>query len=411
MNFGRYEIVKEVGRGAMGVVYQAHDPQIDRMVALKVLRPDRVTSEDLAKRFLKEAKAIGRLSHPNIVTVYDVGHDHDTIYIAMEYLEGSPLNHLIANEKPGLDGIVDLGVQMAEAVDYAHQKGIVHRDIKPTNIIVTSAGQVKITDFGIARIEDPTAPQQTLAGEILGTPAYMSPEQVMGKTVDGRTDLYSLGVLLYELCTGKRPFGGDSLAAIFRAITQDDPADPATANPGMSPALSLVILKSLDKDPDRRFQTGKALSQALKACIVKEKTMVMPPAPGEKRKTRRTGSVLSIALVVVVALAGVFYYVSSGPQQASKQSAGTVDGSVVQGNTAPGGEVDAGSVLKVESSPPGAQVFVGGAFKGKSPIDLDLPAGKYEVRLNLPNYYEWEAQLQLREEGETPLFVRLIPME
>jgi eukaryotic-like serine/threonine-protein kinase len=406
MNFGRYEIVKEVGRGAMGVVYQAHDPQIDRMVALKVLRPDRVTSEDLAKRFLKEAKAIGRLSHPNIVTVYDVGHDHDTIYIAMEYLEGSPLNDLIANEKPGLDGIVDLGVQMAEAVDYAHQKGIVHRDIKPTNIIVTSAGQVKITDFGIARIEDPTAPQQTLAGEILGTPAYMSPEQVMGKTVDGRSDLYSLGVILYELCAGKRPFGGDSLAAIFRAITQDDPVDPATANPGMSPALSLLILKSLDKDPDRRFQTGKALSQALKVCIVKDKTMVMPPAPDEK-KSRRTGWVLSIALVVA-ALGGAFYYFSPEPQQASKQSGETVDGSVAQKNTAPVGAV---GLLKVESSPPGAQVFVGGAFKGKSPIDLDLPAGKHEVRLNLPNYYEWEAQLQLREERETPLFVRLIPME
>ena len=184
MKYGRYDIVGELGKGSMGVIYRAHDPQIDRVVALKVLRHDRVISEGFVQRFFKEAKAIGRLSHPSIVTVYDVGRDQGTIYIAMEFLEGTPLDRVIQEKRLSLEEIVDLGVQVAEALDYAHQQGIVHRDIKPANIILTPTGQAKITDFGIARIEDPSAPQQTQAGEILGTPSYMSPEQVMSQPVD-----------------------------------------------------------------------------------------------------------------------------------------------------------------------------------------------------------------------------------
>jgi serine/threonine protein kinase len=198
MNYGRYQIVSEVGKGSMGVVYKAHDPQIDRPLALKVLRPDRITSEEFVRRFLKEAQAIGRLSHANIVTVYDVGQDHGTIFIAMELLTGKTLKDAMAERKLTAQEIIHIGVQVAEALDYAHRKGIVHRDIKPSNIILTSDGPTKLTDFGIARIEDPAAHQQTQAGEILGTPVYMSPEQVMGRPVDGRSDLYSLGVILYS---------------------------------------------------------------------------------------------------------------------------------------------------------------------------------------------------------------------
>ena len=175
MKYGRYEIEKELGKGAMGVVFQAHDPQIDRRVALKVLRPERVTSEDFAQRFLKEARAIGRLSHPNIVTVHDVGNDHGTVYIAMEFLDGRPLDEILRENTLGLKDIVNIGIQVANSLDYAHLQHIVHRDIKPSNIMLTSEGRVKITDFGIARIEDPAAAQLTQAGEILGTPTYMSP--------------------------------------------------------------------------------------------------------------------------------------------------------------------------------------------------------------------------------------------
>ncbi len=399
MNYGRYQIKEELGKGSMGVVYRAHDPQIDRLVALKVLRHDRVTSEAFVQRFLKEAKAIGRLSHPNIVTVYDVGRDHGTIYIAMEFLEGPPLNEVIQEKRLTLGEIVDLGVQMAEALDYAHQKGIVHRDIKPTNIIVTPDGQAKITDFGIARIEDPSAIQQTQAGEILGTPVYMSPEQVMGRPVDGRSDLYSLGVILYELSTQKRPFRGDSIAAIFRAITQDTPAEPAITDSSISRELSGLVMKSLNKRPDERLQTGKAMAEALKACLVERE-----PRP------KHRGLFVFIAFIVVSMVGGLAYYymVAKGKPEQPVESALEFSS---RGESPSGVQVARPGVLKVESVPTGAQVFLDGSFQGKTPLTLELPLGKYEVRLSLPDYYEWEAQLQLSEEGETPLYCRLIPME
>jgi serine/threonine protein kinase len=397
MNYGRYQIVKELGKGSMGVVYQAHDPQIDRLVALKALRQDRVTSEDFVQRFLKEAKAIGRLSHQNIVTVYDVGRDHGTIYIAMEFLEGTPLNEVIQEKRFTLEKIVDLGVQVAEALDYAHQKGIVHRDIKPTNIILTPDGQAKITDFGIARIEDPLATQQTQAGEILGTPVYMSPEQVMGRPVDGRSDLYSLGVILYEISTQKRPFRGSNLASIFRAITQDNPAEPTTTDPSISRDLSELIMKSLNKTPGERVQTGKAMAEALTACLAARESKAPPPQPAEKR-TKQHGLFIIIAFIALSVAGGLAYYFMAKGKPDKGESPSVV-------------EVAKPGLLKVESVPTGAQVFLDGSFQGKTPLRLELPFGKYEVRLSLPDYYEWEAQLQLNQEGETPLFCRLIPME
>jgi serine/threonine-protein kinase len=167
MNYGRYQIVKELGKGSMGIVYQAHDPQIDRPVALKVLRSDLVTSEEFVQRFLKEARAIGRLSHPNIVMIHDVGRDHGTIYIAMEFVAGDRLDKLMEEKELTEKEIIDLGIEAAKILDYAHQSGIVHRDIKPSNIMLGTDSQLKITDFGIAHIEDPSAPQLTQAGACL----------------------------------------------------------------------------------------------------------------------------------------------------------------------------------------------------------------------------------------------------
>jgi serine/threonine protein kinase len=226
MQYGRYRIVKELGRGSMGVVYQAHDPQIDRMVALKVLRSDRVASDTIVQRFLKEAKAVGRLSHPNIVVVYDIGEDHGTVYISMEYVEGKPLNEVLQSRKLNIEQAILLGIQVADGLDYAHRKGIVHRDIKPSNIIVQQDDRIKITDFGIAHIEDPNITHQTVAGEILGTPAYMSPEQVLGKPVDGRSDLFSLA----SYCTNWQPvsarFEGEAWPPFSEASPTMIPGDP-----------------------------------------------------------------------------------------------------------------------------------------------------------------------------------------
>lgn len=291
----------------MGVVYQAHDPQIDRLVALKALRQDRLASEDFVHRFLKEAKAIGRLSHPNIVTVYDVGEDHGTIYIAMEFLEGKPLNKVIEEKRLSLKEIINLGIQAAETLDYAHQKGIVHRDIKPSNILVQTSGQIKITDFGIAHIEDPSASVQTQAGEILGTPAYMSPEQVMSRPVDGRSDLFSLGIILYELATGKRPYGGETLAAIFNAITQETPSQPAKTNPAIPQDLSQIIMKCLNKKPDERFQTGMALAEALKSSLKRIEPTAVEFTPKPKKSRNMVFRIIGI--VIFLGIIGTLSYI------------------------------------------------------------------------------------------------------
>ncbi len=405
MKYGRYQIVKELGRGAMGVVYHAHDPRIEREIALKVLRPDHVESEDFVLRFVKEAKAIGRLSHPNIVTVFDVGRDHETIYIAMELLEGTPLNDIITENKLSFEEIINLGAQIAGALDYAHQRGIVHRDIKPTNIIVTQDNHVKLTDFGIARLEDSSATKQTQAGEILGTPSYMSSEQVMGKTIDGRSDLYSLGVLLYELCSGDMPFKGKNLSAVFIAITQETPAKPIKINSAIPGALSNLIMKSLSKTPDDRFQTGNDMKEALNNCL---KTMG-PEAVDKKieitskKPVKKAGISAFITLIIVALAGGAVYLIINAMDGKENRVITPVPKPIVN--------ILKHAVLDVTSMPEGAQVFIDGNLKGKTPLPLELEPGRHDVQLSLPDYYKWEAPLELKEESKTPLFVRLIPME
>lgn len=384
MNYGRYEIVRELGKGSMGVVYQAHDPQIGRTIALKVLRPDRVGSEDFVQRFLKEARAIGRMSHPSIVTVYDVGEDQGTVYIAMEFLEGVPLNAYTRERTLTLDEIASIGIQVAESLDYAHARGIVHRDIKPQNIMVAPDGRVKITDFGIAHIEDPDASHQTQAGEILGTPNYMSPEQVMGRKVDGRSDLYSLGVILYELVSGVRPFKGENLAAIFHAITSSSPARPEEINPDVTREFSDIVMRCLSKDPAGRYATGRELADALKGCLGSGEPAVL--APHERRG--HLGKIIAAVLVFLVAAAGAWYYLTTGREM----------------------PVEMGT-LRVESSPEGAQVFVDGNFKGESPLAVEVPIGGHEVRLSMPEYYEWEARVQVGKDPGEPLKVVMMPAE
>ena len=399
MQYGRYEIIKKLGKGGMGVVYQAHDPQIDRTVALKVLREDRVVSEDFVLRFFKEAKFIGRLSHPNIVTVYDVGRDHGTIYIAMEYLQGQPFNEVIRSGRLSIEKIIDIALQIANALGYAHEKGIVHRDIKPSNIILTDEGNVKLTDFGIARAEDSNAAQQTQAGVILGTPFYMSPEQVMGKRADGRSDLFSLGVILYELIVGRKPFKGDHFTAIFRAITDDIPVAPLKIDASIPQSLSDLIMKALSKNPNERFQTSKEMGDALKTCLQVKESLLLPGKPISPKK-KPVASVLIMGLMAAVILGGTIYFFGAyNKKQASSLS------TRIEANK----PVDA--ILMVTSSPSGAQVFLDDSFKGNTPINLEIPIGKYEVRVSLPDYFEWEAQLQISEPGETPLHVRLISIE
>ncbi len=264
---GRYKVLELLGEGAMAEVYKAYDPEIDRTLALKILKEERCLDEEYVHRFMREARAAGAFTHPNIVTVYDIGQVGNRPYIIIEFVEGTPLDDIMKPGQPmSLDYVLSLGIQLAEALHYAHDHGVVHRDVKPSNILLLADGQtIKIADFGIAHIDDPNSAQQTQVGTVLGTPQYMSPEQVMGQKVDGRSDLFSLGVILYQLCTGQRPFEADTMATLLYKITKEDPPVIAKVGPGLAAGMQHIVTKLLAKTPDRRFQNGQELATALKS--------------------------------------------------------------------------------------------------------------------------------------------------
>lgn len=264
---GRYEVERELGQGAMGVVYLGRDPKINRVVAIKTL-PLAAEYEgdalaEVKERFFREAQSAGRLNHPNIVAIYDAGEEHDLAYIAMEFLKGKDLSewtdpeHLLP-----LPVLVELMIQCAEALDYAHRENVVHRDIKPGNIMYDSAAQkATITDFGIARITDAN---RTRTGTVLGTPNYMSPEQALGEHVDGRSDLFSLGVVLYQMSTGHLPFQAESMATLLYKIVNEPHRDPAIYHPDMPTGLRKIVHNALGKQPRKRYQTGAKFAAHLK---------------------------------------------------------------------------------------------------------------------------------------------------
>ena len=265
---GRYEVLSELGKGAMGIVYLAKDPVIGRMVAIKTIRAssmgdDDSESREFRERFIREAQTAGILSHPHIVTIHDIGEDPDTqtSFIAMEYIEGKNLKSLL-NERAGFsyDQIAEMIAQVAEAIDYAHRKGIIHRDIKPANIIITTDEKVKITDFGIAKV---ASSNLTTTGQFLGTPNYMSPEQVSGAPVDGRSDIFSLGVVLYELLTHRKPFVGENLTAISYKIVHEDFTPPAELASEVPTEFNPIVARAMAKDPWNRYQRGKDFALAL----------------------------------------------------------------------------------------------------------------------------------------------------
>ena len=278
---GRYEVLSELGKGAMGIVYLARDPVIGRMVAIKTIRAsamgdDDSESREFRERFIREAQTAGILSHPNIVTIHDIGEDPDTqiSFIAMEYIEGKTLKGLLMEKAQFTwDQVADMIAQVAEAMDYAHRKGIIHRDIKPANIIVTADEKVKITDFGIAKI---ASSNLTTTGQFLGTPNYMSPEQVSGSPVDGRSDIFSLGVVLYELLTRRKPFSGENLTAISYKIVHEDFTPPADLSSEVPPEFNPIVGRAMAKDPWNRYQRGKDFAlalQQLRAHLEEQKAM------------------------------------------------------------------------------------------------------------------------------------------
>jgi serine/threonine-protein kinase len=280
---GKYEIRRELGRGAMGVVYEAFDPLIQRIVALKTIRPDQLAggnAEEILARFRREAQAAGRLTHPNIVAIYDCGEDAGVWYIAMELVKGRELKEYFEkNERFATADAVRILSQILAALGYSHRLGVVHRDIKPSNVFLLPDGTVKVADFGIAHIE---SSELTQVGTVLGTPAYMSPEQILGLPVDGRSDLFSVGVILYQFLTGERPFTGNATITM-RKVLEEDPLPPSRFNVQIPGAMDAVVRKALAKKPDERFQSAEEFAAALDAAPHADRehsgeTTMAPPA-------------------------------------------------------------------------------------------------------------------------------------
>lgn len=283
----RFQIDSLIARGGMAIVYKGTDLTLGRTVAIKILSEDLAQDPSFVARFRLEAQAAASLTHPNIVAVYDTGSDGDTHYIVMEYLEGRTL-HQILNEDGTIPPVevASIGAEVAQALSEAHEKGIVHRDVKPGNIMIGRGGTAKVMDFGIAKAA--TAGNLTQVGSILGTVAYLSPEQARGEPVDGRSDIYSLGALLYQMLTGKLPLKGETYVEMVHKLNSEDPTSPSLANPDVPAGLDAVVMRALAKDPADRYQTGTEMAADLHASMLPEPTdhtAAYAPFPVSSEKT------------------------------------------------------------------------------------------------------------------------------
>jgi len=329
---GKYKILGVLGKGGMGIVYKGLDPDIEREVAIKTIRLDGVVDgpekEEMLNRAIREAKAAGRLNHPNIITIYDVFREDDLTFIVMQYVDGQTLQAQIESGKVfSPDDVIAVLKPVAEALDFAHQNGIVHRDIKPANILIDRAGTPFLADFGVARMETST---MTGPGTTIGTLSYMSPEQIMGKTADGRADFFALGVILYELLAGRKPFTGDNLSTIVYKIVHEEPQRVTDINQSLTPGYEPVIRRALAKNPDERYQSGREMIADLEdpgnvaeaSRAYKLKTGA-GPAPGARkmRSFALAGGLLLLAAAAVVVYVLVSQDAGVPPKNAVSQNA------------------------------------------------------------------------------------------
>jgi|GEM_PF-2066584 len=428
---GRYEILKEIGRGAMGVVYLGRDPNIGRLVALKCLSSN--LDEEARRRFHQEALALGRLIHPNIVSIFDVGEDLTTgsDYIVMEYIEGVSLAEMLKkNETLALDDIRSIGLQVCTALHFAHSKKVIHRDIKPGNILLSQdSTTVKVADFGIARL-DLGARTQTHC--FIGTPNYMSPEQCKGEAIDGRSDIFSVGAMLYELLTRQKAFPGENITAIIYAVLNHVPVEPTVLFPNIPKSLSGVVMKAIEKDPNRRFSTGEAFADALRAGFsekngqTNDATLVFAGQDRTQvlRLERTKPSILFsnrgrwVVLIFVIGTSGllgwwVFQSNNVSEERVSLPPATEPNGVKVPingGEKEPPSNVNQGTMV-LSTEPDGAEIWINGEQKGLSPFTVDLPQGSYELTVKKNKHHPIEATIEVLAGVTTPIRLTLLEEE
>lgn len=444
---GRYEIVKELGRGGMGIVLMGKDPHLDRMVALKIIKiddsGDGMGNKELIERFYIEAKAAGKINHPNIVTVYDVGDADGKKFIAMEFVEGRNLATIIADEGPlPIPRAAKFIHQIADGLAYAHERGIVHRDIKPGNILVTADDKAKISDFGLARLQSAGSVTQT--GHAVGSPSYMSPEQVQGMAVDGRSDMFSLGVLFYEMLTQKRPFEGESLTTVIFKIIKDTPPAPSKLNKAVPPAFDDIIARMTAKDPNHRYPSCADVAKAMLPFITDQSSFplttsdtvrtvsftkefvgaagmgVDTPPKSRKASGKPIAALIGGLFLLVGAIVGgiMFFKPGSPPHETTPKPAEVARSEAPQAPSTPVEEKKEAppapepvqpkaadeekpapapsptpapapslGTLTVITSPSGAQVKVDGKERGKTPLTItDAQPGERKVEVARPGH-------------------------
>ena len=409
---GRYKIIKEIGRGAMGIVYQGYDPKIDRIVALKTIRKDRIAEssdvEDLVMRFQRELRATGKLVHPNITVVYDTGEDEEKAYIAMEYIEGDTLEDLIQRGiRFPMEKIIDIIDQICEGLEYTHRHGIVHRDLKPSNIMLVKRERVKITDFGISKAIGAASSPLTQAGVLLGTPSYMSPEQITGSEIDGRSDLFSLGIILYQLLTGEMPFVGDTIPTLLYNIVNKDPTPPSQIDSTIPALYDEVITKAVAKDPDKRYQMARDFVEDLKRAY-RGKTLMEAPsieatmtgAEGVTEaiypKRKRYGLLAGFVVLFVALVVGGYYWMHRTPRIPKEEERLVAIPEPLK---------TFGSIV-VKSDPPDAQVFLDGRLlENLTPTVIEgVTAGeKHEIRVEKKGFRPWSGTVEAQPDKSLPI--------
>ena len=361
---GKYEILRELGRGAMGIVYEGHDPDIGRKVAIKTIRFDvirqRAEQDEAQKRFMREARSAGNLSHPNIVTIYDVGQDEGLTYIAMEYIEGESLEAMIAEgRRPELEAVLSLIGQIGDALDFAHRHGIIHRDIKPGNILIDKDGWPRLLDFGIARVSSSTMTQTNM---VMGTPYYMAPEQIAGKTVDHRADIFSLGTILYEILTLTKPFPGENITTVIYRILNEEPPEPRAYDQNLPAGLDYVVKKALAKNPAQRYQSCRELADDLRNSAAFEGMAfaggAVPEAseaalPQAEPKPRKTLLLIVGAMMAVVAMAAAVFLLTGKGSKSPDYAGG--GGAIVERPGVPPSGVGVSPKPETRESGTGAQ--------------------------------------------------------